>query len=153
MKVTVLQDSAPRTYAVVFGSGEDPLAGLKAFAGEHGLTAASLSAVGAFERAVLGFFDMEAKDYVRIPVDEQAEVAALVGNVTCFEGKPKLHLHLVLGLRDGRAVAGHLLEASVRPTLEVVVTESPAHLVRESDAGTGLSLLARREPGRTGPST
>ncbi|MGQ9366555.1 PPC domain-containing DNA-binding protein [Azospirillum sp. ST 5-10] len=144
MKVTVLQDANPRTYAVVFGEGDDPMAGLKDFARAHGVTAAGLTAVGAFSRAVLGFFDMAAKDYVRIPVEEQAEVAALVGNLTCFEGRPKLHLHLVLGLRDGRAVAGHLLEAAVRPTLEVMVTETPAHLVRETDPDTGLSLLARR---------
>lgn len=144
MKVTVLQDANPRTYAVAFADGDDPVAGLAAFAADHGLTAAGLTAVGAFSRAVLGFFDLDAGDYVRIPVEEQAEVAALVGNVGCFDGKPKLHIHLVLGLRDGRAVAGHLLEATVRPTLEVVVTETPGHLVRQTDPRTGLALLARR---------
>ena len=43
--------------------------------------------------------------------------------------------------RDGSAKAGHLGEARVRPTLEVIVTESPAHLRKVKDAETGLALI------------
>ena len=77
----------------------------------------------------------------RIPVKEQVEVLALVGDIALQEGKPKLHAHVVLGRRDGSACGGHLLEARVRPTLEVIVTESPAHLRREHDPVTGLALI------------
>jgi predicted DNA-binding protein with PD1-like motif len=60
------------------------------------------------------------------------------------DGAPALHVHLVLGRRDGSAVAGHLREATVRPTLEVVITEAPKHLHRRKDATTGLSLIELR---------
>ncbi|HKH14372.1 MAG TPA: hypothetical protein VKA47_06920 [Solirubrobacterales bacterium] len=43
--------------------------------------------------------------------------------------------------RDGSAWGGHLQEAEVRPTLEVIVTESPPALHRRSDPDTGLALL------------
>jgi predicted DNA-binding protein with PD1-like motif len=38
-------------------------------------------------------------------------------------------------------MAGHLGEAHVRPTLEVIVTESPAYLRKVKDAATGLALI------------
>ena len=57
------------------------------------------------------------------------------------DGKPMLHIHIVLGTRDGSARAGHLGEGHVRPTLEVIVTESPAHLRKAKDAESGLALI------------
>jgi hypothetical protein len=75
-------------------------------------------------------------------VREQVEVAAMVGDIALSpSGEPALHAHLVLGKRDGTAMAGHLGEAHVRPTLEVIVTESPAHLHKVKDATTGLALI------------
>ncbi|HEV7372424.1 PPC domain-containing DNA-binding protein [Arenibaculum sp.] len=144
MKTRKLSSDAGQTvWAVVFGAGEDPLAGLAAFAREQKLSAAQFSAIGAFERAVLGFFDVERRDYHRIPVEEQTEVVSLTGNVTLAPDgdKRKLHIHAVLGRRSGEAVVGHLLEARVRPTLEVILSETPAHLRRRHDPETGLSLL------------
>jgi predicted DNA-binding protein with PD1-like motif len=57
------------------------------------------------------------------------------------DGKPTVHVHLVLGRRDGSALAGHLGEAHVRPTLEIVLTEVPAHLQKRKDPATGLALI------------
>jgi predicted DNA-binding protein with PD1-like motif len=82
------------------------------------------------------------KAYEKIPVREQVEVAALIGDVADDpKGKPTLHIHIVLGARDGSAKAGHLGEGHVRPTLEVIVTESPAHLRKVKDEETGLALI------------
>ena len=78
----------------------------------------------------------------RLPVTEQVEVASLLGDVAqAPDGKPALHIHLVVGKPDGTAMAGHLGEGHVRPTLEVIVTESPAHLRKVKDADTGLALI------------
>lgn len=57
------------------------------------------------------------------------------------EGKPALHIHVVLGRRNGSALAGHLGEAHVRPTLEVIVTEPPEHLLKAHDPESGLALI------------
>jgi hypothetical protein len=57
-------------------------------------------------------------------------------------GAPALHINLVVGKRDGSAMAGHLGEGHVRPTLEVMVTESPAHLRKFKDPETGLALIS-----------
>ena len=72
----------------------------------------------------------------------QVIFASLTGDVALApDGKPALHVHAVLGRRDGTALAGHLTEARVRPTLEVVLTEQPAHLRKRYDPESGLALI------------
>jgi predicted DNA-binding protein with PD1-like motif len=130
-----------RTFALVLDTGDEAMARLSAFADAEDLDAADFTAIGAFSRAVVAFFDLERKDYQPIPVDEQVEVLSIVGHVTREPGGRNVHAHAVLGKRDGTAVGGHLLEGHVRPTLELVLTESPAHLRRRKHAQTGLALI------------
>jgi predicted DNA-binding protein with PD1-like motif len=114
---------------------------LARFAEEHAIAAARFTAIGAFSRAMLGYFDWQRKDYERIPVHDQVEVLALVGDVALEAGRPKIHAHVVLGRRDGSTCGGHLLEGHVRPTLEVMLEQSPAHLARTTDPASGLALI------------
>ena len=141
MKAKVMNDAPERTIALVFDSGDEVVSTLQAFAADHNLMASRLSAIGAFERATLGYFNWERKAYERIPVDQQVEVLALVGDIALDGNKPKVHAHAVLGRRDGSTVGGHLLEAYVRPTLEVLLIESPAYLRRVHDTHSGLPLI------------
>lgn len=134
-----------RTWAVILETGDEAMACLGAYAREHAITAAHLTAIGAFERAVLGYFDWRRKDYRRIPVDAQVEVVALVGDIALKDDAPALHMHAVLGREDGTTIGGHLLEGHVRPTLEVIVTESPSHLRRRHDPESGLALIRFEE--------
>ena len=102
------------------------------------------AAVGPVLREVtLGYWNPDTREYERIEIGEQVEVVSMVGNIaTGPGGEPKLHAHLVVAGRDGRAHGGHLLRGIVRPTLEVVLTELPAELHRRTDEATGLALLA-----------
>jgi predicted DNA-binding protein with PD1-like motif len=131
-------------WALVFDKGDEPMAELERFAREHELTAASFTGIGAFEEVVLGYFDRERKEYEEIPVREQVEVLSLAGDVAVAEGEPKVHAHVVVGKRDGTAYGGHLLRGRVWPTLEVVLTESPAELRKSHDPETGLALIDLR---------
>ena len=141
MKSKLINDGPQRTFAVVFDTDDEVIGGLTRFAEENRLAASQFTAIGAFRDLVLGYFDWSTKDYLRIPVPEQVEVVSLVGDIAAKDGKPQLHAHVVVSRRDGHALGGHLLEARVRPTLEVVLTESPVHLRRELDAETGLALI------------
>jgi uncharacterized protein len=78
---------------------------------------------------------------VKIPVSEQVEVVSLVGNIVLHEGRPKVHAHVVVAKRDGSALGGHLLEARVSPTLEIVIEDSSRKLTRRFDAASGLALI------------
>ena len=141
MRSKVLNEAGERSFALVFDTGDEPVSLLERFARENNVTAARFTAIGAFREVVVGYFDWEKKAYLRIPIREQVEVLSLVGDIAIGDKGPKIHAHVVLGKRDGTAHGGHLLEAKVRPTLEVVLTESPAVLVREHDAASGLALI------------
>jgi predicted DNA-binding protein with PD1-like motif len=131
-----------RTYALVLDTGDEAMEQMRRLAEAERIAAAQITGIGAFESAVLRYFDWQAKAYRGIPVDEQVEVASLIGDVGENDhGEPEVHIHLVLGRSDGSALAGHLKSGRVRPTLELIVTESPAHLRRRKDQETGLNLI------------
>jgi predicted DNA-binding protein with PD1-like motif len=134
--------ASQKTFALIFNTGDQVIAGLKEFAEQQHLAASHFTAIGAFKDVNLGYFDCEKKDYVKIPIHEQVEVLSMVGDVTINKGKPNVHAHVVLGKRDGSTCGGHLLEAAVRPTLEVMLTESPDHLERRFDKEAGLALIS-----------
>ncbi len=142
MKAKQLNKQGPATYAVIFDTGDEAVSGLLEFANQQRLHASHLTAIGAFSDVVLGYFDWQKKEYTKIPVREQVEVLSLVGDITLSEqGHSQLHAHVVVGRSDGTTLGGHLLEAHVRPTLEVTVEESPRHLRRHHDPETGLALI------------
>jgi uncharacterized protein len=130
------------TWLIILETGDETMACLRRFAAEQQLDAASFKAIGAFSRARLAFFDFDTQKYDPISVDEQTEVASLTGDIALdTDGKAAVHVHAVLGRRDGSALAGHLEEGVVRPTLEVVLTESPAVLRKRMDPQSGLALI------------
>jgi predicted DNA-binding protein with PD1-like motif len=142
MRWKLINADPPVTYAVVLQTGDDAVQCLSDFVRDQEIEAASLTAIGAFRRAVLGYFDWQSKQYKKIPVEEQVEVLSLIGDVAVSEGQPTLHIHAVLGKSDGSVVGGHLLSGEVRPTLEVIVTQSPSYLRKVKDPETGLALIS-----------
>jgi predicted DNA-binding protein with PD1-like motif len=112
------------------------------FANREGINGASVTAIGAFERAKVGWFDFDAIRYKPISVGEQCEVLSLMGDIAQGnDGKASLHLHAVLGLRNGSVRGGHLHEGIVRPTLEVNIAETAAHLRRKKCPELGIALI------------
>jgi len=147
MKSKVVEDADVVTYVVVCDPGDEAVATLQQFARAEQLQASQVTAVGGFERAIVGWFDRAAKQFRHIPVDEPSEVLSLIGDVAEGQDGPSLNLHVVLGLSDGTTRGGHLIEGQVFPTLEVIVTETPAALrrVMRPDIGVALIDLDRSE--------
>jgi predicted DNA-binding protein with PD1-like motif len=141
MRSKLLDGSPSKTWALVFELGDEVMAELEGFARAEGLDGAHFTAIGAFSDATLGYFDWERKEYLENPVAEQVEVLTLAGDVAENDGEPAVHAHVVLGRSDGSAVGGHLLRARVRPTLELILTETPAHLRKRHDVASGLALI------------
>ncbi len=141
MRTRIVEDAEVVTYVAVCDPGDEAVAELGALARAEDLEAAQITAVGAFERAVVGWFDRAAKQYRRIPVDEQCEVLSLIGDIAVGQDGPSVHVHVVVGLADGTTRGGHLLEGRVFPTLEVVVRETPAALRKVMRPDIGIALI------------
>jgi predicted DNA-binding protein with PD1-like motif len=135
-------DAGERTYILVLDAEDEAFRCITDFAEREGVTAASITAIGAFRTATIAFFEFETKNYRKIPVEVQSEVLSLMGDVAVDDdGKASLHLHVVLGLSDGSTKGGHFLEGYVRPTLEVVLRETPVALRRRRRPELGIALI------------
>ena len=90
---------------------------------------------------MVGFYNPERKDYDRLPVDEDTEVLAFLGNLSVTDEGPRVHAHVTLSRRDGSALGGHLFGGRISATLELFIDEEPGELRRVPDPGAGLPLL------------
>lgn len=143
MQHKLLNDgNGQRTFAVILETGDEVQACMQTFIRAEGIRAAQLTAIGAFSDLELLYFDWESRKYHETAIAEQVEVASLIGDVAeSPSGNPSVHIHVVVGRRDCTALAGHLGQAHVRPTLEVLLTESPEHLCKRFDEESGLALI------------
>ncbi|HEV7169091.1 MAG TPA: PPC domain-containing DNA-binding protein [Micrococcaceae bacterium] len=141
------EENGLRTYVLVLDKGDEAFEQITSFAQQNGITGASLTAIGACRGATLGYFDPETLKYRSTRFDEQMELLSLIGDIATKDGKPALHAHLVLGRKDSSAIGGHLQKLEVFPTMEIVLTETPAHLRKRIDPQTGLALIALQESG------
>jgi len=142
MKSKSIAVGSERTFVLILDEGEEAFKAITEFAEGEKITGASVSAIGAFDRAKVGWFDLSAKSYRPIVIEEQCEVLSLLGDVARGDdGHASVHLHAVLGLRDGSVRGGHFLSGTVRPTLEVTIAETAVHLHREKRADLGIALI------------
>jgi len=142
MQVELLNPGdATKQYAVIFYQGDEAFSGLLEFAEKYHVTSAHFTAIGALSRATLGWFDPQLKMYKKIPINGQHEVIGMSGDIALYQGKPVVHTHMVVANPDGTTRAGHVLEAYVSPTLEVMVTVDPIAMHKRFDPETDLTLI------------
>jgi uncharacterized protein len=145
MQVQLLSESHGRKeYAVIFSKGDEAFSGLTEFAAKFDVTSAHFTAIGALRGATLAWFSPDRRMYKKIPIEGQLEVASMLGDIALFNGKPVVHTHMVVGLPDGTARAGHVVEAHVWPTLEVMVTVESNAMRKSLDPEIGLTLIDPR---------
>ena len=95
-------DQSPKTFILVFETGDELAKGLLQFATEQKLSAASFKAVGALSSVRLGWLNWESKKYEpSVVLDEQVELLSLIGDVALEGDKPVVHAHAVVGKKDG----------------------------------------------------
>lgn len=134
MQVQLLSDQSGRKeYAVILDRGDEAISRLRVFAQEHSVTSGHFTAIGMFQSAILGSFSIAQKTYEKIPITSSVEVASMIGDIALLNGKPVIHSHAVVGFPDGTTRAGHLLEAHVGITLEVMITVQPTVMRRRFD--------------------
>src|SRR5271155_2765184 len=142
MQVELLTEGEPtKQYAVIFYQGDEAYSGLLEFAEKYQVTSAHFTAIGALEGATLGWFDPKRKTYKKIPIVGQHEVIGMSGDIALYQGKPVVHTHMLVGSSDGTVHGGHVLDAYVSPTLEVMVTVDPVTMQKRFDPATDLTLI------------
>lgn len=142
MKVKLLSaNGQTKTYAIIFSTGDEIVAGLTAFAQQYNVQSAHYTAIGDAATAKIGWYDAGKKMFKVIPLTEATEITSLVGDIAIYNGKPVAHSHINLAGADGIVRGGHLLEAYVGPTVEVMMTVEPASLHKKLDESTQVSAI------------
>ncbi|NCD70674.1 PPC domain-containing DNA-binding protein [Mucilaginibacter agri] len=142
VKVKLLNDNGgTKVYVLVFAKGDEVMSGLTEFAQKYKVTSASFTAIGDATSSKFGWFDKDKKMFKVFSLNEQAEITSMVGDISIINGKPSVHAHVNVADQNGMVHGGHLIEAFVYPTLEVVVTVTPAILHKQYDAESNINLL------------
>ena len=121
-------------------TGEDLHTSVVELAEREGITGGAVTALGAVRDVVLGYYNLERRDYDRTSVPGEVELASAVGTLSRLDGKPHLHLHAVVSDRGCRTYGGHLFSATTAATVELFVRVADAPIERTPDEATGLSL-------------
>ena len=101
-----------------------------------------ISGVGAVRNARLGFYHLSRKAYEEKLVAAECELVNLSGNISWLKDKPVVHCHVTLGTDNFQALAGHLFDAEVAITAEILVEVSAKRMERAFDETMGLNLLS-----------
>jgi predicted DNA-binding protein with PD1-like motif len=142
MQVKLVKDTPEeKIYAIVFLKGDEVLSGLTDFAIKYKVGDAHFTGIGAVSSATTAWLDLEKKMYHPTVTNQQVEVLSLVGDIAAFNGKPVVHMHAVLGRRDGTTVGGHVWELNVNPTVEIFLTANTTALGKRPDTSSGLKLI------------
>lgn len=142
MKVRLLSESGGvKNYAIILANGDEVMSGLNDFAKQYQIKSARFTAIGAFSKAMVAWFDESRKQFKLIPIDQQVELVSMIGDVALSNGKPAVHTHVAVASSDGTVRGGHLIDAQVFPTLELFLTAYPTALEKKLDETTGLMLI------------
>jgi len=142
MQTKLVKDTPEeKVYTIIFHKGDEALSGLTDFAIANNVTDAHFTAIGATSGATLAWLDLSKKSYHPIRVTSQSEVLSLIGDIATFNGKPLVHMHAVLGHRDGSTTGGHVFELNINPTLEVFMTVNTTPLKKRPDDASGMKMI------------
>ena len=125
--------SIARTFKVTFGQGDDLLFGLTEFVAKNHIESAQITGLGGFITATLGWGDpANGWAFKTTAIDQKCELVSLVGNVSVREGKPYVHIHVVVSFPDGSTKGGHLIDAHISPIAEIFIVETESTPVPKS---------------------
>ena len=128
-------------YVVRMDRGEEVIETLTALCEQEGIRLASVEAIGAVDRAVVGLYDVGEKVYHKKEFTEPMELTSLLGTVTEKDGKPYLHLHATFCDANMQAHGGHVNALHISATCEMVLRLLPGQVGRQLDEVTGLNLF------------
>ena len=129
------------TYVIRMDRGEEIVATLAGLCEKENIRLASVAAIGAVDRAVVGLYDVGEKVYHKKEFNEPMEIASLLGTVTEKDGKPYLHLHATLCDAQMQTHGGHVNELHISATCEMVLRLIPGEVGRRLDEAIGLNLF------------
>jgi predicted DNA-binding protein with PD1-like motif len=129
-------------FLVVLDLGDEVISSLKKLAVTERIGEASLTGIGAVRDGVLGYLDLDQKQYLKREFGpDSMELVALTGNIALLKGEPVPHCHAVLGDRQMQVFGGHLFQAITSVTVEIFLQVHKGEIERKFDSNSGANLI------------
>jgi predicted DNA-binding protein with PD1-like motif len=121
--------------------GNDLLEEITEFCGQKGIRLGRISAIGAVQKARIGFYNQAIREYQFLDLDQPLEITSLTGNISIKDGQSMVHAHITLADENGNCYGGHLAPGTMIFACELILEafEGPV-LERGYDDVTGLTL-------------
>ena len=142
MKSTI--DDLKRIHYLKLEKSDDVLNSIVEYCKDNQIKSGAIFGIGAVQKANLGYFDVETKNYLENRFDFYAEILNCTGNVAINEKTKEhmAHLHMLIGDAKGVTFGGHVLPGTViSVTGEFVLLETKSTLNRNTDDEFKLMLL------------
>ncbi len=123
--------------------GEEILETIKKFCSSHKITLGSIFGIGAVNRANIGLFEAQTKQYHKKELTGDHEITSLTGNISTMNHEVYLHIHVNLSNSNFSTFGGHLISAMVSGTCEVMIKAIAGKCEREFDEEVGLNLMQK----------
>ena len=130
-----------KTIVARIDKGEEVLTQLKNIALKEEIKLASVRALGATNDFTVGVFKVEEKKYYANHFTGDFEIVSLTGTISTMNGEYYAHLHMSAGDEQGRVFGGHLNEAHISATCEMVIEVIDGQVDRVRDEAVGLNLF------------
>ena len=102
---------------------------------------ASIQALGAINDFTAGVFKTDEKKYYSNHFTGSFEIVSLTGTINTMDGEFYSHLHMSAGNDKGEVFGGHLNQAIVSATCEMVITLIDGTVDRAYSEEIGLNLF------------
>jgi predicted DNA-binding protein with PD1-like motif len=99
-------------------------------------------AIGAVSSVELAHYDLEQKHYSSKQFNEPLELLSLLGNVASKADEKIIHGHIIVGTEDMKLFGGHLVEATIGVTCEIIFNEFQEPITKKEDQEIGLNLMS-----------
>lgn len=108
---------------------------------EKNISLGKIEAIGAVQKACVGFYNQTSRKYNFINFDKHSEILNLTGNISIKDNKSFVHAHIILADESGSAYGGHLAPGTITFACEFIIHSfSGVELKRGMDDETGLPL-------------
>lgn len=128
-------------YVIRLDPGEGIKASLAALCARDAIGFGWFSGIGSVAGAEVGFYSEAGQAYDMRKFEGPREIVSLLGNVTVVDSRPFIHAHIALAGPDLTVVGGHLGEARVGTSCEIVLTRTQDVIGRKQDPAGGFERL------------
>lgn len=128
-------------YVLRLHKNDEIITALKKAAENQKINGAFFFGLGVGSNVVLGYFDIDQRTYIKKAFEGEYEFTSFSGNISTYNGDTIVHCHVTITNREFDAVGGHLVQATVPATCEIIIFPFTGILKRKKDRDTNLAVL------------